>query len=143
MKGHLSRKRKFIKIVAETGDLLLAQNTVYPSQKLPSQIEKSVENKIADPEVIKGILKIWRKAGITLDLAAKRHLYILTSKNKRVKGADILKAVDMVYRGHGIKEFAKDSDKEDAKSILQIFVDQRRERGLPLPTEIQKEGKDG
>jgi len=128
------RRRKFTKIVAETGDLRLAQTSVYPHQShWPAQQLECAEKRLTAPAVVKTILKVWKDKGLTLEKASERHLKIMLSNSKRVKASDVLKAVEMVYKGNQVPGFSYDKDENIGKSILQIFVDQRKERGLSLP----------
>lgn len=131
-KKEKERRKKYVQLVSETGDKEAALIEVYGKQNMthPKHVTKKAESYLAHPVAVKEILGIWQQAGITLDLASARHLWVLTSSHKKIKAADLLKAIEMTYKGYGVKGFAKDEDEEKGKSILEIFLRQREERGL-------------
>jgi len=133
-----ARKKLFARELLKSGDPKFAHLKSHPgSTLLEKNLDEKVSSEITDPVVVKEITKIWRSQGLTLELATQKHLAILSGKGKKVKGADVLKAVEMVYKGHKVPGFGNRDEPGDGRGILQIFIDQRRERGLPLPEGIQ------
>lgn len=135
LKGATKRQKIFAKVVAETGDVRLGMIRAYepPISMMPSAVEREGNKVVAKPEVRKEILRIWDEAGLTLEVAAAKHKEILESP--RTKTAEKLKAIDMVYKGN---EIYQDEERSTPNSIIQLFIDQRNERGLPIPIDLEE-----
>lgn len=133
------RQKEFAKIVAETGDIAAATMQVYGGngRVLPSEVKDKAKEVLADPAVVAEIVKLWDEVGLTLPLAAQRHFQIMMDPLS--KGSDVLRAVEDVYKGHKIPGFTPgDENIAPQKSPINIFIDQRNMRGLPIPKEIQE-----
>jgi len=132
-KQHLTAKRKqFAELVAKTGDVQAATLKVYGGT-YPSAALKRGEEITSLPVVARKVISIWNKMGLTLDVASKKHLEVL--KSKQTKKGDVLKAIEMVYKGHGVYKEGEESKASD-QNFLMLFIKQRKERGLPVPKKI-------
>lgn len=130
----LTPKRKaFVKRVLETRDIASSHMEVFGANT-PLAAEEAGKKILTDPKAVPAIVDLWDKMGLSLGEAAKAHARVLRGKEKKIKGSDILKAVEMVYEGHGV---VKKKDEAGAVvNVLQFFISQRRERGLSIPKEI-------
>lgn len=130
-------KLRFAKEVGRTKNVKLAAMAALPirQDEFPHQVEDRGRRLIREnKEIRKTVLEVWEAEGLTLSLAAKQHKKVLMSKKSR--GADTLKAADMVYRGHGLKTSVDPGDGPAVNPMIQIFLQQRKERGLEIPEGI-------
>lgn len=128
--GLSPQQRTFARIVSETGDLKKAAAQAYGASA-STALEDKGRAVVAKPAVRKEILRIWAEAGLTLEKASARHEEIMM--NPKSSETAVLKAVDMVYEGHGVYER---KEEKTPSNVLALFIDQRRERGLPIPAQV-------
>jgi len=129
----IQKQKEFAKEVALTGDIKASTLKVYGGT-YPSKVEEKGREVLSKDRVVKKIIQVWNEMGLTLNYATKKHLEVL--KSRHAKKADILKAVDMVYKGHGAYDDEGKGGKMGDQNFLMMFIQQRRERGLPIPKEI-------
>ena len=130
-----ANRRLFAKILAETGDPILAYKSAYhvPDLAMPNELEAKGKEIAKSPDVRAAVIAIWEGMGLTLSLASQKHLEVL--KSKKTPPAVKLDAADRVYKMHGVGGKTDEGGKQP-DSILNIFISQREARGLPIPKEI-------
>lgn len=128
-----SQQKIFANEVARTGNLRAAMLTAYtPAQDVtPSELDDRAKNLALEPKIRNEIVKIWEQEGLTLNLAAKRHVEVLKSKRSRDK--DVLTAIDLAYKAHGVYKPNGEESGGGQNSMINIFIQQSQARGIPLP----------
>lgn len=135
-------QKVFAREVARTGNIRSALLTAYtpPENQTPKELDQAAKKLVSEPKIRNAVLKIWEEEGLTISAATKRHLRILKSKGSKDK--DVLNAIDMVYRGHGIYKTERDViDENPQRSMINIFIQQSKERGLEIPAEILEQAE--
>ncbi len=133
------RDKKFAEVFAKTGDPRWAAAAAYPDPSfLPQQYDALSKKQLATPEIVEECIKVWDALGLTLTAAAKVHLEVLTGRGKWVKAGDKLKAVEMIYKGRGVKNFVKEevADDQQSNDPIAAFIKNRELRGLAVPPVI-------
>ena len=131
-----AQQKIFAKVVAETGDLVKAKLLAYGGGTTTvAEDAAEARNLVASPAARKEILRIWAEKGLTLEMATARHMEIL--KDKRQKGGITLKAAEMVYEAWGAFDKSRGMMGEGSgASMINIFIEQRKARGLEIPAGI-------
>ena len=132
------KDKEFIRIFTETGDIRSATQEVYGDgalKLLPNEALRKGKKILSKEKILKGVLKVWNSVGMTLDATAKVHWGILTSKT--AKKSDVLKAIEMVYKGHKVWNDDSLKDRGGRDDTLHIFIEQREARGLPVPAVVK------
>jgi len=124
------------RLVALGEDPIKAAKTVYGNKdKSPEEIKSLVKEKFTKKEVVANVVKVcdeMEAIGLTVKKAAVKHLHILNKPTS--KGTEVLKAVEMVYSEYGKKH----KDKEEKVNPLLILIQNRIDRGLPVPKDVME-----
>lgn len=84
--------------------------------------------------VLKQVMKIWKKVGLTVGLVAQKHHGIIARASVGV--GHKLKAIDMFYKALGVYPEYQEKDPSKNRNPLLIFIQNRIERDLPLPKKV-------